>query len=201
MQAPGWFLALCLVLRCLTQSTSDSSQSVITLTGSAATAAGGDYATSGTTYADQTATTSLSSINYATATDLSSYLSSILATANGTAAFNSSRPTNTTSSSPTQTLLVGSAPRTTALNGTSTGNSSTSSTYSSARPTNTVPCNGHAQFCNRQYSNITYIGAHNSPFVRPGNLASNQALHVETQLNDGIRMCGCCPICDDRACC
>jgi hypothetical protein len=189
MQVPGWLLAFNLVLRCFAQTTSDSSQSVVTLTGSAATGAGGDYATSGTTYADQTATTTLSSINYATATDLSSYLSSVLATVNGTGAFNSSKPTNATSSSPTQTLLVGSAPRTTTLNGTSTGNSSASSTSSSARPTNTVPCNGHPQFCNRQYSNITYVGAHNSPFVRPGNLASNQALQVETQLNDGVRMC------------
>ena len=32
------------------------------------------------------------------------------------------------------------------------------------------------------------IGAHNSPFHIDGNIASNQALQVTTQLNDGIRM-------------
>ncbi|KAK2839163.1 hypothetical protein FQN49_006409 [Arthroderma sp. PD_2] len=55
-------------------------------------------------------------------------------------------------------------------------------------PTNTRPCNGYPEFCARSYSNITQVAAHNSPFVRPGNIASNQELEVVTQLNDGIRM-------------
>ncbi|EHK96348.1 hypothetical protein M7I_7936 [Glarea lozoyensis 74030] len=38
------------------------------------------------------------------------------------------------------------------------------------------------------YSNITEVAAHNSPFVKPGNAAANQALPVTTQLNDGIRL-------------
>jgi hypothetical protein len=32
------------------------------------------------------------------------------------------------------------------------------------------------------------VTAHNSPFDRKGNLASNQQYPVTTQLNDGIRM-------------
>jgi hypothetical protein len=37
------------------------------------------------------------------------------------------------------------------------------------------------------------VVAHNSPFVRPHNAASNQVLGVETQLNDGIRGCELAP--------
>jgi hypothetical protein len=56
-------------------------------------------------------------------------------------------------------------------------------------PTNTQACNGYVEFCTRNYSNITVVAAHNSPFDRAGNLASNQLYPVTTQLNDGIRMC------------
>lgn len=54
-------------------------------------------------------------------------------------------------------------------------------------PTNTQPCNNHVELCTRKYSNISYVGAHNSPFVRPGNTGSNQELPVKMQLNDGVR--------------
>ena len=72
----------------------------------------------------------------------------------------------------------------------SSGNSTTrrTATSSSARPTNTQPCNGYPEFCNRKYSNITHIAAHNSPFDIQGNVASNQQYGVTTQLNDGVRM-------------
>lgn len=53
---------------------------------------------------------------------------------------------------------------------------------------NTQPCNGWPEFCSRRYSNVTMVAAHNSPFVQPGNAASNQALDVTQQLNDGVRM-------------
>jgi hypothetical protein len=33
------------------------------------------------------------------------------------------------------------------------------------------------------------VVAHNSPFVKPHNAASNQLYPVESQLNDGIRGC------------
>ncbi|KAI9167572.1 hypothetical protein HJFPF1_03703 [Paramyrothecium foliicola] len=61
-------------------------------------------------------------------------------------------------------------------------------TSTAAQPTNTQACNNYVEFCSRKYSNITYIAAHNSPFVRPGNSGSNQALPVRDQLNDGIRL-------------
>ena len=50
------------------------------------------------------------------------------------------------------------------------------------------PCNGYVEFCDRKYSNITEVTAHNSPFVEEGNPASNQALEVIEQLDDGVRM-------------
>lgn len=50
-----------------------------------------------------------------------------------------------------------------------------------------VSCNGYPELCNRKYSNVTYVMAHNSPFVVPNNAASNQMLGVTKQLNDGIR--------------
>ncbi|GAA5866495.1 hypothetical protein JCM3774_004702 [Rhodotorula dairenensis] len=49
-------------------------------------------------------------------------------------------------------------------------------------------CNGHAEFCDRQYSNVSVIGAHNSYGVSKGNLAANQNYTVATQLDNGIRM-------------
>ncbi|RPB03268.1 hypothetical protein L873DRAFT_1826329 [Choiromyces venosus 120613-1] len=58
-------------------------------------------------------------------------------------------------------------------------------------PTNTQPCNLYVEFCTRGYGNITYIGAHNSPFVRKNNAAANQNLEVIAQLEDGIRMRTC----------
>ncbi|MCJ1283907.1 hypothetical protein MMC26_003238 [Xylographa opegraphella] len=62
------------------------------------------------------------------------------------------------------------------------------STLSTPSATNNVPCNGYPELCDRQYSNITYVAAHNSPFDIPNNLASNQEYGVITQLNNGIRM-------------
>jgi hypothetical protein len=87
-----------------------------------------------------------------------------------------------------RTMLAGSGASTTsrALNGTSYSKSTATST--SAIPTNKQPCNGYPEFCSRKFSNITYVAAHNSPFVRPDNAASNQELQVITQLEDGIRM-------------
>jgi hypothetical protein len=65
-------------------------------------------------------------------------------------------------------------------------------TTSSSRPRPTKhsqSCNGHVEFCDRKFSNISMVVAHNSPFVVPHNIASNQDVHVVTQLNDGIRGC------------
>lgn len=70
----------------------------------------------------------------------------------------------------------------------STSNSTASQTSTSAAPTNTQACNNYPEFCSRSYSNITFVAAHNSPFVKPDNAAANQQLPVLNQLNDGIRM-------------
>lgn len=76
--------------------------------------------------------------------------------------------------------FTGSNPTTTfAGNGTETSGT--------AEPTNTQPCNNYIELCERKYSNVTEVGAHNSPFVREGSSASNQQLDVINQLNDGIR--------------
>ena len=69
------------------------------------------------------------------------------------------------------------------------GSSHTATTTSSAPlASNTVPCNNYAEFCNRKYSNITEVCAHNSAFSIKNNAASNQALGIVDQLDDGIRM-------------
>ncbi|KAK1593152.1 tat pathway signal sequence [Colletotrichum navitas] len=93
--------------------------------------------------------------------------------------------THTTTNSVGQSVVIISG-QTSVVTSTLTGNS-TQTITSPAGPTNTQPCNNYVEFCERKYSNITEVGCHNSPFVRPGNSASNQALDVTTQLNDGIR--------------
>lgn len=108
-----------------------------------------------------------------------SYASTITVSDNSTttetATSDTTTSTNTTSSA-NKTLISGGA------TATSTGHG--------PKPTNTRPCNGHARFCDRAYSNVTMVAAHNSPFVRPGSMASNQKLDVSAQLNDGVRMRG-----------
>ncbi|QIX01393.1 hypothetical protein AMS68_006910 [Peltaster fructicola] len=50
------------------------------------------------------------------------------------------------------------------------------------------PCNGNVDFCDRKYSNVSLIGAHDSAFVGPtSDLRVNQELNVTAQLNAGIR--------------
>lgn len=78
----------------------------------------------------------------------------------------------------------------TRLVGNNTSNATHTGPTSTSTPVvNTQPCNGYAEFCARNYTNITMVAAHNSPFVKLGNVAANQALDVEAQLNDGVRMC------------
>ncbi|KAM4063910.1 hypothetical protein HRG_007001 [Hirsutella rhossiliensis] len=71
---------------------------------------------------------------------------------------------------------------------TSASSATGTSTQSSEPPRNTQPCNNYLELCGRRYGNITNVGAHNSPFVRPGNSGSNQELPVKTQLDDGVRL-------------
>lgn len=47
-------------------------------------------------------------------------------------------------------------------------------------------CNGHTEYCTRSYSNITFVGSHDSPFV--GDLPQqNQNIDIKSQLDMGIR--------------
>lgn len=47
-------------------------------------------------------------------------------------------------------------------------------------------CNGHAEFCDRSYSNITFVGSHDSAFVGTS-VADNQNTPVADQLAQGVR--------------
>ncbi|CAM1500681.1 Fc.00g098430.m01.CDS01 [Cosmosporella sp. VM-42] len=99
-----------------------------------------------------------------------------------------SRTSTNTSGTESNTLsstFTGEIPYTTTT--TIAGNLTETRTSTTAQPTNTQPCNNHIELCKRKYSNVTFVAAHNSPFVRPGNSGSNQELDVKTQLNDGIR--------------
>ncbi|TIA92093.1 hypothetical protein E3P81_01639 [Wallemia ichthyophaga] len=51
-------------------------------------------------------------------------------------------------------------------------------------------CNGYDELCNRRYSNITYVGAHDSPFIGSARNSSmtNQDWAVAEQLDHGARM-------------
>lgn len=178
------FLALLVAIQVHAQSPTSSE---ILLSGSNTAASsipnfGGDLVPTGpeASYLSYTTTTTL---NGSTALPATTF-----AVGNATSSSTSRRSSSSTSYS----LLQGSArnpPPTTSLNGTMTANSTASRTTStSEQPTNTQACNNYPEFCSRKYSNITYVGAHNSPFVNPNNAAANQELGMTAQLNDGIRM-------------
>ncbi|KAJ5964844.1 uncharacterized protein N7479_004720 [Penicillium vulpinum] len=47
-------------------------------------------------------------------------------------------------------------------------------------------CNGHSEYCTRSYSNITFVGSHDSAFVGPLP-QQNQNIDIKAQLDMGIR--------------
>jgi hypothetical protein len=51
-------------------------------------------------------------------------------------------------------------------------------------------CNGRAEFCERKYGNITFVGAHDSfaASVNPFALSRTQEVDVATQLRMGVRL-------------
>lgn len=158
-----------------TSDTSSDSASLVTLSGTVDPFTI-DQATGSVTYPSVTTTVTVSTSSGAT-----------------TATGNSSYYSTTTSGS--VTVLVGSQGVSTVLpNATATNANSTSTASSTPLPSNTQPCNGYVEFCDRSYSNITWVAAHNSPFDKKGNIASNQMYPVTTQLNDGIRMCTFVPL-------
>ncbi len=107
---------------------------------------------------------------------------------NGTASSTSASDSQSTRSQSSNSLLniAGTA--------SSRPNNGTATTSSAPLPSNTLPCNNHPEFCNRKYSNITEVCAHNSAFDIKNNAASNQALGISDQLDDGIRMRKQCSI-------
>jgi hypothetical protein len=96
----------------------------------------------------------------------------------------------TSSGSVTGTSVTQSVQTTTHQNVTQIAGSSHTGTTTSSAPavSNTVPCNNYPEFCNRKYSNITEVCAHNSAFSIKNNAASNQVLSIVDQLDDGVRM-------------
>ncbi|KAF1960272.1 PLC-like phosphodiesterase [Byssothecium circinans] len=138
-----------------------SSESIVTISGSARRLTSGEYGNPVT---------------------ISTIVPSSYATLTSSAALSgSTRLPNSTISTTELSKIVGGG-------GTRTSNGTATGTANNARPSNTQPCNNYAEFCSRKYSNITEVCAHNSPFVRERNVQSNQQYGVTQQLNDGIRV-------------
>jgi hypothetical protein len=114
-----------------------------------------------------------------------SSLGSILATV-VTGARNATATSSALSSSTTEDVTAIAGLPTSSVRTSGTASVTTSSR---PRPSNTRPCNGYPEFCSRKFSNLSMVVAHNSPFVKEHNAASNQVLPVLTQLKDGIRGC------------
>jgi len=98
-----------------------------------------------------------------------------------TTSTNSNATTSTQSTNQASTTSTTSSALETDLRGTGTA-----STYPSGSAGG-VRCNGYEELCNRKYSNVTYVIAHNSPFHMANNAASNQDFDVTTQLDNGVR--------------
>ena len=122
------------------------------------------------------------------------YIETSQRTVSSTSASNETNATATTSNTPitgsstsnSVIQLTGTAKSTRSNN--TAASSSASRTSTAAIATNTVPCNNYPEFCNRKYSNITQVCAHNSAFSKKNNAASNQVYSITEQLDDGIRM-------------
>jgi hypothetical protein len=107
-----------------------------------------------------------------------------------TSSSSSGTTSGTSSGTATGTSVTQSVQTTTHQNVTQIAGSSHTGTATSSAPavSNTVPCNNYPEFCNRKYSNITEVCAHNSAFSIKNNAASNQVLSIVDQLDDGVRM-------------
>jgi hypothetical protein len=107
-----------------------------------------------------------------------------------TSSSSSGTSSRTSSGTATGTSVTQSVQTTTHQNVTQIAGSSHTGTATSSAPavSNTVPCNNYPEFCNRKYSNITEVCAHNSAFSIKNNAASNQVLSIVDQLDDGVRM-------------
>lgn len=66
------------------------------------------------------------------------------------------------------------------------GTATSSPITTTTTTTGIISCNGHPEFCNRGYSNVTFIGSHDSAFVGPLP-QQNQNIPISAQLDMGIR--------------
>ncbi|KAH8671124.1 PLC-like phosphodiesterase [Xylariales sp. PMI_506] len=132
--------------------------------------------------ASEDATPTGSYLSYASQESQGTALGSISSLASSLIASNVSQSTVSTTTD-TVTYLTG-----TSKSSTLSGNfSTTATTVATPTVTNTQPCNNYAEFCNRQYGNVTEVACHNSPFTTANNLAANQEYTVKYQLDDGVR--------------
>ncbi|CAG8696740.1 5261_t:CDS:1, partial [Scutellospora calospora] len=56
-----------------------------------------------------------------------------------------------------------------------------------AKTTTPTICNGYTEYCNRSYSQMSFVATHNS-YAYGGVPAANQNYDISTQLNNGIRV-------------
>ncbi|KAL1655309.1 hypothetical protein SLS61_002196 [Didymella pomorum] len=154
-----WLAGLAVGQSSSASSASTASPSVVTLTGTQRQLSGGEFGGSVTVPSDFEGST------FATLTSSPS---------------GSTASANATVSATESVINIGGSNRTRTPTGSATG--------SAALPQNTQPCNNYLEFCNRKYSNITEVAAHNSPFTKERNVGRNQDYGVTQQLNDGIRM-------------
>lgn len=70
--------------------------------------------------------------------------------------------------------------------------STSTATTSASTSTSTVACNNSPDLCDRQYSNVTHMGAHDSAFVRDSttdySVAGNQYYNATRALSAGLRL-------------
>ncbi|KAJ5733496.1 tat pathway signal sequence [Penicillium malachiteum] len=149
--------------------------------------------TSGTETTSTTSSTSDTSTSSGTSSNEAIFLTSETSVAIPTGGYITYTTTEIVSSVLNATTTGNSTATTTSATdvviiGTGSSSSNSTATTSSSGVVNTQACNGYTELCSRQYSNITMVTAHNSPFVKKNNIASNQYYDVTTQLDDGIRM-------------
>ena len=66
-------------------------------------------------------------------------------------------------------------------------NTATVVSVTSASTVSVNKCNGYTELCDRQWSNITWIGSHDSAFYGDNYVSENQYQSVTEQLDYGIR--------------
>lgn len=175
-----WALAAAASAVLATTTTSAASESYTVITDSALDEVTGSYAV----YTDQITVTYSDEVPSSTSSSNATITGSTLSTsvAKGTTSY----ITELIGGVGQVTLTVVNHTTTFYPNLTTTRTSDTTS--ATATPTNTQPCNGWPEFCERKYGNVTEVAAHNAAFSISGNAASNQRYSITVQLDNGVRM-------------